>query len=240
MDRYITRKPKRAGDRAVSLCKVIDSFALLTKPLAEALEIGDKPFVITECICNEEQRPCTENKASKNRCLYTGTLAKESSVCELADAFVELEHAELWVCGNGDGAAYIENLAKMHENIKFFGFLSADKLQELREGCDFLINPRRPTGTYTKYSFPSKTAEYMMSGKPVIMYKLEGVPDEYDQFLNYLAATEPHEMKNELSNLFSKEYGSMVDKANAGREYMLRNKNSKSQAEKIPSLLNKA
>ena len=36
---------------------------------------------------------------------------------------------------------------------------------------------------YTKYSFPSKIMEYVSTGKPTICYKLDGIPDEYDNIL---------------------------------------------------------
>ena len=49
-----------------------------------------------------------------------------------------------------------------------------------------LINPRSPRGVFTRYSFPSKTLEYMRSGKPVACYRLEGIPKEYDPYLRYI------------------------------------------------------
>jgi hypothetical protein len=42
-----------------------------------------------------------------------------------------------------------------------------------------LINPRLSSHEFTKYSFPSKTIEFLGSGTPTILYKSYGVPDEY-------------------------------------------------------------
>ena len=233
MDKFMTRRAKRLGDRVVRYSQNIDFFVLLTKHLVTALEINDKSHVIMECICNEKQACCKVKKFSNNICLYTGSLESEFGICEMVDAFSLLDNAELWICGEGSGKDYIEKMAKKHHNIKFYGFMSPAQLQELRNESDYLINPRRPTGSYTKYSFPSKTAEYMMSGKPVIMYKLEGIPDEYDKFLNYLSAETSEEIKVELEKIFSQEYSLLTDKAVKGREFMLYHKNSKAQAENI-------
>ena len=32
----------------------------------------------------------------------------------------------------------------------------------------------------------TKTMEYLSSGVPVVAYKLDGIPDEYDSYLNYV------------------------------------------------------
>lgn len=239
MEKYMTPAAVRRGDKAVELAKWCDGFVLLTKYLAEALETGERPYVITECIANEKQIHCQSSEVSKNRCLYTGSINREFGICELAEAFAKLDNAELWICGSGSGKDYIEGVAKTHKNIKYFGFVDQERLQELRDQSDFLINPRRPTGTYTKYSFPSKTAEYMMSGKPVIMYKLEGLPDSYDEYLNYLTADTPERIKDELVKIFEINYSSLLEKADLGRSFMLENASSVAQAKKIVGLFQK-
>ena len=38
------------------------------------------------------------------------------------------------------------------------------------------VNPRQNNEEFTKYSFPSKTMEYLASGVPVVAYKLDGIP----------------------------------------------------------------
>lgn len=235
MDKYITSSRRRLGERIVRKVQTIDFFVLLTKYLADSLEINNKPFMIMECVCNEAQSCCAINEISKNICLYTGTLEIEYGICELADAFAMMYDAELWICGDGAGREYLEELMHKCCNIKYFGFLEHDELQKLRNQCDYLINPRKPTGTYTKYSFPSKTAEYLMSGKPTIMYKLEGIPDEYDKYLNYLSGQTVTEIKDELEGIFEEKYSDLIDKALKGRQFMLTNKNARIQTKKILS-----
>lgn len=237
MERYMTPAAKRRGDRIVELARSVDGFALLTENLASALEIEGKPYAITECVCNPSQPVCRENAESKNRCLYTGTLNYEFGIKDITDAFAKVENAELWICGDGSAKAYVEQMASNHKNIKYFGFLARNELQEIRNECDFLINPRRPSGTYTKYSFPSKTAEYMLTGKPVIMYKLEGIPDEYDEYLNYLTEDNSEGICRELNAIFSEDYNCLKEKAYGARRFMLENKTAEKQAEKILRLL---
>lgn len=239
MKKYVTVKNVKRGERIVKLAKNCDSFVLLTKYMAEPLETGDRKTAIVECICDEFQTACVAKNKSNNICLYTGTLDKEFGICELVDAFAELPEAKLLICGKGDAVEHIKESAGKHDNIEYLGFLDLKSVNELRNECDFLINPRRPTGTYTKYSFPSKTAEYIMSGRPVIMYKLEGMPDEYDEYLNYLNGETPEEIRRELKIIFSKNYEELTDKANRALKFVKNNKSSYMQAKKILNMLTK-
>jgi glycosyltransferase involved in cell wall biosynthesis len=50
--------------------------------------------------------------------------------------------------------------------------------------ADVLVNPRQNDEAYTKYSFPSKNIEYLLSGNPVVAYMLDGVPEEYRKFMS--------------------------------------------------------
>ena len=45
------------------------------------------------------------------------------------------------------------------------------------------MNPRSADAEYTKYSFPSKTIEYLATGVPVVMNRLPGIPEEYEYFV---------------------------------------------------------
>jgi glycosyltransferase involved in cell wall biosynthesis len=192
-----------------------------------------------ECVCDDFQQ-ISKIKTQKGRiCLYTGTTERVYGIEELVEAFKQIEDAELWICGTGDADDYLKRCSEQYSNIKFYGFLDKENVAKLRDQCDYLINPRRPSGTYTKYSFPSKTIEYLMSGKPCIMYKLEGIPDEYDQYLNYLTGETAGKIKEELINVFNKDYNRLLHKAADARRYVQENKSSKVQASKIITLLKK-
>lgn len=237
MPKYMTKEAIKRGNHVVSLAKKCDSFVILTKYIAEPLEIGDRPYIVLECICDENQPENKTKNESENICLYTGALEKAYGICDMVDAFKGIPDAQLWICGAGDAEEYIKEVAKEFKNIKFYGFVNKQKVMELRDQCDFLINPRRPEGTYTLYSFPSKTAEYLMSGKPVIMYKLEGIPDDYDRYINYLTGENYVYIREELKHIFSSDYEKMKVVALKGREYMLSNKNKSVQAAKILELI---
>ena len=207
--------------------------------MAEMLEVNERPFCIIECVCDSKQALAKDSEGEKNIVLYAGTLEVEYGILDVARAFINIPTYELWIYGKGEAEESLRELAQKHNNIKVFGFADEKVIEEARDKCSFLINPRRPTGTFTKYSFPSKTAEYMISGKPIIMYKLEGVPDEYDQYVNYLTATDSEGIQKELEAIFSLSYDELRAKALGSREFMLKQKGSEIQALKLLRMLNK-
>jgi glycosyltransferase involved in cell wall biosynthesis len=237
MPKYMNEKAVKKGNKVVSLAKECDSFVILTKYIADPLEIGERPYTVIECICDDNQKINKIKDKSENICLYTGTLEENFNICEMVDAFKKIPNAQLWICGAGNSEKYIRDASEKYENIKFYGYVDRQRVSQLRDECDFLINPRRPTDNYTLYSFPSKTAEYLMSGKPVIMYKLQGIPDDYDAYINYISAKNPAEMREELENIFNSNYDDLKKVAQNGREYILNNKNQYIQASKILELM---
>ncbi len=237
MQQYMTRAAEKRGNRLVELARCCDKFIFLSKHLAEPMEVGDRPYMVVECICNEMQQESKITDGTNKVFLYTGSLNREYGICELADAFAQLPDAQLWVCGGGEAETYLKDMEKQYINIRFLGFQTQEQLAGIRDRCDYLINPRQPTGSYTKYSFPSKTVEYMLSGKPVVMYKLEAIPDEYDLYLNYLHEESPKQMADELRRLINADYTQLSQKAEHGRRFVLEQKSGNKQALKILDFL---
>ncbi|MBR5524169.1 MAG: glycosyltransferase [Clostridia bacterium] len=237
--RFMTPRAQKKGDAIIAQTACMDSFVVLTEHLADSVEVGERPYTIVECICNEHQEPAAPTEVGKQKTvLYAGTLEKEYGILDMAEAFTYLPDATFRIYGRGNAEDELKVLSATHSNIEYCGFADQTVIRQEQDACSFLINPRRPTGTFTRYSFPSKTAEYMMSGKPVIMYKLEGVPDEYDPYLNYLTACEPSAIAQELAVLFARPYTSLLEKAEKGRQFMQTHKSAAAQAAKIVALLN--
>ena len=230
----------RRGRELISLMKNFDSFVVLTKYLAEAMQIGSKPYTIVDCIIDvaATDRESEERPKGRNRFLYTGSTRSTNGIITLVDAFDYLPDAELWICGGGDSDDYIKEKEKNNSNIRFFGSIDHSRIVDIQSKCDFMINPRTPTGGFTKYSFPSKTAEYMMTGKPTVMYKLEGLSEDYDSLLNYLHSEDPKGLASELEMIIHADQKQLADKAARAREYVLEQKTPDSQANRIISMWN--
>lgn len=211
----------------------VDKFVLLTEQMAEPLKVGNRPYTVVEGIANGE--PGMVSNASSKSILYTGTLHRQFGILTLLKAFslVDDPEAELWICGGGDSKAEVEAAAEKDSRIKFYGYVSKDAVAKLQQKAAVLINPRPDEGEYTKYSFPSKTMEYMLSGKPVLMYKLSGIPAEYDPYLHYIEGNSAEDMKNAICKLFESDAALLKTQSQAAARFVAENKSSAVQAKRI-------
>lgn len=220
------------------LMSVVDYYALLTKQMADYLKIT-KPFCVIEGVCNAEEK-CELKKVERNKKIiaYTGTLHSCFGIKNLVDAFgmISSPYYELIICGIGDSENYIRDKAKDDPRIRFLGQVSHEKVIEIQNNADVLVNPRQNIGAFTKYSFPSKTMEYLVTGTPVIAYKLAGIPDEYDQYLNYVCDNSIESLRDMLIFVCESSDRTIQRKASEGRNFVIREKNPLVQSQKILSL----
>lgn len=220
-----------------------NKFILLTEQMAKALKIGTKPYLIVEGICqcleaSERKQNNHNNADAKKVIFYSGTLNNKYGIDTLLDAFqlMQINNIELWICGSGEAEKKILAQSKIDSRIRFFGFCSRERVAELRDQATILINPRTNDGEYTKYSFPSKTMEYMASGKPVVMYKLDGIPEEYGKYLNFVNDSTTESLSTTIEFVLE-HLDAANKKAGSARTFIMENKNSKKQVENIFAFL---
>lgn len=201
--------------------KKFENFVVLTDEMKNTLKVNsDQRFLRIEGIANDvnltskgkfQYADFRMSEKTLNLC-YTGTLDERYGVKDLIDGFCNItnESYRLILCGAGDSEAYIVDKALSDSRIIYLGQIDSQIARQLQMNCDILVNPRKNDAEYTKYSFPSKIMEYLSTGKPVICYKLDGIPEEYDNVLTYLDGTRDiseslSEKISEISNLDEKD-----------------------------------
>lgn len=221
------------------LTKYIDSFVILTEHMKEPLSIGERPYIVVEGINGLREENISVEKPDKKAILYTGTLNYQFGINTLLDAFssIEDDNYELWICGDGEAKEKIISLSKEDGRIKFFGFLPKTEILKLQRQATVLVNPRKNEGEYTKYSFPSKTIEYLASGTPLVAYELDGIPDEYDEYLHYVENDSVEALKNKITEVCeqSEEERNLFGKR--AQQFVFCKKNAKKQTERIINLI---
>ncbi len=199
--KLLKRFQKKMSGVSYSKVDAIDAFVLLTKQMADYMNIT-QPFCVVEGIStkHEEQPIFTPFSDEKKTILYTGTLHKRFGVMNLVDAFKEIkgDRYELILCGVGDSETEIKAAAEQDGRIKFLGQKPRSKILELQKKAAVLVNPRQNIEEFTKYSFPSKNLEYLSSGRPLVAYKLDGIPDEYDGYIHYVEDNSIEALKDKL------------------------------------------
>lgn len=225
--------------------KRVDSFVLLTEDMKNPLKVEKRPYLLMEGLINSDNYVDfldTSKNGSSNKkiILYTGTLHYKFGIKILLEAFhgITIENYELWLCGKGDAEKDIIKRSELDRRIKYFGFLPKENIIRLQKEATVLINPRQNNDQFTKYSFPSKTMEYLAIGKPVIMYKLDGIPIEYDKYLNYIEGDTAEEMKDKIIEICELTTTERNEIGKLGQEYVISNKNSTVQAKRLLNFLN--
>lgn len=224
--------------------KKIDSFVLLTKYMSERIDIGNKPWIVMEGVVNSKELKRNQNKNAveddKKVILYTGTLNKAYGITELLKAFKLIKDPSiyLWICGAGEAQGELEQLTKSNSRVKYYGQVNRDYAVELQHKADILINPRNNREEYTKFSFPSKIMEYMLSGTPALIYKLPGIPDEYYEYLFTIEGDEPEDIAKSICKICSKSTDELIEFGDKARNFVLSEKNHIVQAQRIVDLIN--
>lgn len=181
----------------MELAKWADSYVFLTEAMRELFP--SKPYGVVEGFLPAESFDATLPRIPKS-VLYTGTLAEKFGIKTLLDAFSSISdpEAQLWICGSGGMQETIKQMQRKDPRIQFKGFLPKQEIAVLQSQCDVLVNPRTAEGVFTKYSFPSKTMEYLLSGSKVVMYRLPGIGEEYYRYIRTVYQPGPEAMAQAL------------------------------------------
>jgi glycosyltransferase involved in cell wall biosynthesis len=102
-----------------------------------------------------------------------------------------------------------------------------------------LVNPRTPEGEFTRFSFPSKTMEYLASGVPTLLYKLPGIPEEYYKYCYTLEDVSPTALADKITEILRSDAIELQEKGKKAREFILAEKNPEVQCNKIYQLIEK-
>ena len=223
----------------ISRClRKVDSFILLSESMTQPLHVTNRPWVCVEGIYLASKN--IEFQKDKNFVFaYTGTLDIRYGILDLINAFSKLEGSNfrLWICGKGNAEDKIKAAALQDSRIIYWGQLVHEEAIKIQRSATVLVNPRRPEGEYTLYSFPSKTMEYLGSGTPCIMYNLPALPKEY---LNYLFIAEDREngLLDKMIEVSLLSRTILGEKGDKGRCFVEKQKNPQKQMNKVVNMLN--
>lgn len=219
-----------------------DYYIVLTEQMNELVNPSKKPHIVIEGMVDTSMTTVPnelKNKYKDKVIIYAGALYEKYGVKKLIEAFTRLKHknARLWLYGSGDIDKEIRKYEKADPRIKYFGVVSNELVVQEQLKATLLVNPRPSKEEFTKYSFPSKNMEYMVSGTPILTTPLQGMPQEYNDFV-YLFKDETIEgMEKTLDYILEKSKEELHEKGLKAKEFVLKNKSNDIQAAKILRLI---
>lgn len=216
--------------------KVVDGFVLLSNYMKEKYPVGFKPYTVVEGIFDPGKRDLSRvEKLDEKVILYTGNMDSRYGIKDLIDAFLLIKKPDyrLWLCGSGDMVEYINKVSVKDNRIKYLGILPRDEVLMLQKQATLLVNPRHSREIYTKYSFPSKTMEYMASGTPTLMSPLLSLPNDYKQHLFLFNDESVEGMAKMLTEVCEKDKTELYNFGLSAKEFIIKNKLASMQCKKI-------
>lgn len=215
--------------------KKFDGFILYAEKMAEYLEIPSNKWILMEGSYDTAEQ-ITAVKEKKKAVMYSGKLDEQYGIKMLVDAFMSIQDSdiELWITGGGNTEGYIKACAKKDNRIKFYGFLPSrqDVLQKQTE-ASLLVNMRLPSELASGYCFPSKLFEYMETGTPVLSFDIAGIPREYLQYLYVVKQETVDALAKAIEETLSLNEASLQEQGNGAREFVINEKNTKTQCSKM-------
>ena len=153
--------------------------------------------------------------------------------------FTPNDNIELWLFGDGSAVNEIISNSQKDHRIKYFGSVTRQEVLMYEKQAILLVNPRSTKEQFTKYSFPSKTIEYMASGTPLLTTRLEGIPSEYFDHSFSIEDNTVCQIKDALVSILNLSDEELKQKGKIAQQFVRENKNAKAQSERIVTFLRK-
>ena len=219
------------------LLKSVDGYVLFTEQMNEYFSKFNKPYTVIEGVYRDKYPLNSTTK--KHFIMHAGSLHYNIGIEELIAAFEQITNKteELWFFGSGAMDEYINEKAKGNNRIKHMGFVDPMLLFEYEKQATLLVNVRDPKAEYTKYSFPSKTFEYMASGTPFLTTDLPGIPEEYKAYILTIENNSVDEVRKGLERALALTDIERETLGERARNFVLENKNKFIQSKKMVDFL---
>ena len=219
-------------------------YVLLTEAMNDYLNPQGKPYVVLEGhadITMREKQPALEKKAKERICFYAGGVSRQYGLAHLVEGFqkADLPNTKLHIYGPGDYVKELRTIAEQDDRIYYGGMLLNHEIVEKELEAALLVNPRPTHEEYVKYSFPSKTMEYMASGTPVLTTRLPGMPEAYYPHVFFIEEESADGVAEALGRVMALSDEALFQKGMGAREFVLQERNNVVQARKILEMLKK-
>jgi len=217
-------------------------YVLLTEAMNDYIQNKDKPYVILEGhsdITMKEKAPSMEKKAPVRTVFYAGGVSRQYGLAHLTEGFLQadLPNTRLEIYGPGDYVKELQQIAQKDSRVFYGGMLLNTEIVKKEQEAALLVNPRPTNEEFVKYSFPSKTMEYMASGTPVLTTRLPGMPKEYYPYVDFIEEESAAGIAAALKTVLSASDEELFAKGNAARAFVLDGRNNVVQAEKLLRML---
>lgn len=217
-------------------------YVFLTEQMNKEINVKNRPYIVMEGLVDADlSLPENNIKNEKRVVLYAGGLHERYGLKLLVEGFMlaNVYNTELWLYGSGPFVEEIVVYNQKDSRIIYKGIRPNNEVIEAELKATLLVNPRPTHEEFTKYSFPSKNVEYMVSGTPILTTILPGMPQEYHPHVYLFDSGETIEgYAKALQYVLTRPQDELNIKGKEARQWVIENKNHIKQTTRIISLIN--
>ena len=216
--------------------KKYDGFIFLTKYMNDIYNPNQKPYIVMEgAVDSTFTHHLVPKDMTPRIIMYAGAIEAEYGFDTLIQAFMSLSQVdiELHIYGEGKFVEKLLEYQNADHRIKYLGVVTNEQIIAAEQQATLLVNPRYTHQEFVKYSFPSKTSEYMLSGTPVLTTKLPGIPNEYFQHLYIFDEENIEGSAKKLNEILSIPTQELQEKGVNAQTFVLQHKNNNIQSQRI-------
>ena len=217
------------------------SYVFLTEQMNGVINKKNRPYIVMEGLVDATSYniQSSAEKTSSRTVLYAGGLHERYGLKMLVNGFVmaNIPNAQLVIYGGGPYVDELKRVCAEHSNVVYKGLADNSVVFAEEQKATLLVNPRPTTEEFTQYSFPSKNMEYMVSGTPVLITRLPGMPTEYNNYVYLFDEETENGYAKCLKEVLSKGEEELKSKGHSARQWVLENKNNVVQAGRIVKLI---
>lgn len=225
--------------------RLFNKYILLTEQMNNVVNPKHRPYMIMEALCDstlqDERNRQPIEKVYPPLIVYAGGIYEKYGLKMLAEAFIKanIKDASLVYYGDGSYVEEFKSLCIQHPNIEYRGITSNEDILDIEHRATLLVNPRFSSEEFTKYSFPSKNMEYMVSGTPLLTTKLPGMPKEYYPYVFLFSEETIDGYAEALSKVLALSGSELTQFGASAQNFVLKNKNNIYQGQRIIEFINK-
>lgn len=216
-------------------------YVFLTEQMNPVVNVKRRPYIIMEGLVDLfKMRGDSKDKSDKKIVMYAGGLMERFGLKILVEGFIKanVDNSELWIYGSGPFAEKIEEYHVKYPNVIYKGIRPNSEVVEAEVKATLLVNPRPTNEEFTKYSFPSKNMEYMVSGTPLLTTDLPGMPGEYKSHVYIFNEGEDVDgYATVLKEILELPLEDLKKKGEEAQKWILENKNKVMQTSRIIQLV---
>ncbi len=215
-------------------------YIFVTEQMNIDINKKNRPYIIMEGLVDSSMFKVgndLEHKNNPKEIIYAGGLYERFGIKTLVEAVKSLKRDDIRLILYGDGPMAKELKEEHSRCVEYRGVVPNQEVVQAETQATLLVNPRPTHEAFTRYSFPSKNMEYMISGTPLLTTRLPGMPEEYHPYVYLFDEETIDGYAKKISEVLSLSEEELAVKGQQAKQFVLENKNEVCQGLKVIKLL---